>query len=675
MSHTNALIHETSPYLLQHAHNPVNWIPFNDDAFAQAKLENKLVLISVGYSACHWCHVMEHESFEDEQVAELMNAHFICVKVDREERPDVDMLYMQAVQLMTGQGGWPLNCFTLPDGRPIYGGTYFNKQQWTGLLTNLHTLHKNNPEKVLEYAQELTNGLQQSERIVQSTEYEGTINSAHLDKTVNKWKQGFDTKHGGPNRSPKFPLPSNYLFLLRYSHLAKDESILQHVNLTLQKMAHGGIYDQLHGGFARYSTDVLWKVPHFEKMLYDNTQLVSLYAEAYQATKNELYLEIVKDTLAFMEKEWLGSEGQFFSALDADSEGEEGKYYIWTKEELEDILGEDNSIFNTYFSINDIGYWEQGNYILMREEDTRTILFQHQLTSSQLQEVITRCKEKLKYVASTRIKPSLDDKTITAWQALAIKAFVDAFLVSNNESYLSRAEKSMQFLSSNLLQKDGNLLRTYKNGKAKINAFLDDYAFTIDACITLYKATANEAYLQQAKQLTEYVLIHFTNTDSVYFYYTHEQDKGLIIRSTEISDNVIPASNSQMALNLWYLGHYFYLPNYTQKAFQMLNATASDMEQYGSGYSNWAILALQISYPFYEVAIVGKNVNEKMSEWYKHYYPNTILAVAKQTSELALTKDRFHEGKTVIYVCRNNTCQLPVDTIEAALLQFETISL
>jgi uncharacterized protein len=277
MPHTNALIHETSPYLLQHAHNPVNWIPFNDAAFTQAQLENKLVLISVGYSACHWCHVMEHESFENESVAELMNAHFICIKVDREERPDVDMLYMQAVQLMTGQGGWPLNCFTLPDGRPIYGGTYFNQQQWKGLLTNLQALHKNNPEKVLEYAQELTNGLQQSERIVQSNTQEEIINAQHLQKTVNKWKQGFDTKYGGPNRAPKFPLPSNYLFLLRYAHLANDESILQHVNLTLQKMAHGGIYDQLHGGFARYSTDVLWKVPHFEKMLYDNTQLVSLF--------------------------------------------------------------------------------------------------------------------------------------------------------------------------------------------------------------------------------------------------------------------------------------------------------------------------------------------------------------------------------------------------------------
>ncbi len=675
MTHTNALIHETSPYLLQHAHNPVNWIAFSNEAFTQAKQENKLVLISVGYSACHWCHVMEHESFEDESVAQLMNNHFICVKVDREERPDVDMLYMQAVQLMTGQGGWPLNCFTLPDGRPIYGGTYFNKQQWKGLLTNLQALHKTNPEKVLEYAQELTNGLQQSERILQSSTQEGTVNSELLHKTVSKWKQGFDPTYGGPNRAPKFPLPSNYLFLLRYAHLANDELVLKHVHLTLQKMAFGGIYDQLHGGFARYSTDVLWKVPHFEKMLYDNTQLVSLYAEAYQATKNELYLEIVKDTLAFMEKEWLGSEGQFFSALDADSEGEEGKYYVWNKEELEEVLGEDAPLFSAYFSINEVGYWEHGNYILMREEDTRGILFQHQLTSLQLNEVIEKCKEKLKQVAARRIKPGLDDKTITAWQALAIKAFADAFLVSDNLGYLSRAEKSMQFLTNQLLQKDGSLLRTYKNGKAKINGFLDDYAFTIDACITLYKATANENYLHQAKQLTEYVITHFTNSESVYFYYTHAQDTGLIIRNTEVSDNVIPASNSQMALNLWYLGHYFYLPNYTQKAIQMLNSTASDMERYGSGYSNWGLLALLISYPFYEVAIVGKNVNEKMKEWYKHYQPNTILAVAKQTSELALTKDRFNEGKTSIYVCRNNTCQLPVDTIEAALLQFETISL
>jgi uncharacterized protein len=671
MSYSNSLIHETSPYLLQHAHNPVNWVPFNSSAFEQAKSENKLVLISVGYSACHWCHVMEHESFEDEQVARIMNEHFICIKVDREERPDVDMLYMQAVQLMTGQGGWPLNCFTLPDGRPIYGGTYFNKQQWMGLLNNLQVLHQKNPAKVEEYAKELTEGLNQSEHIVQSDKYEGEILPAVLDKMVQKWQTGFDMVHGGPNRSPKFPLPSNYLFLLRFAHISNNDFILKHVHLTLLKMADSGLYDQLHGGFARYSTDVLWKVPHFEKMLYDNAQLVSLYAEAYQASKQERYLEIVNETLAFIEREWMGTEGQFYSALDADSEGEEGKYYVWKKEELEDSLGEDASLFFDAFGINEKGYWEHGNYILMREENTAALLFQHQLTAKECKAKLEACRVKLREVAATRIKPGLDDKTITSWQALTIKAFVDGYLVTGNKHYLMIAEKSMQFLISALRSQDGGLLRTYKNGQSKINGFLDDYAFTIEALITLYKATAQEDYLTKAEFLTEYVWSQFSNPESVFFYYTHQNDKELLLRNTEVSDNVIPASNSQMARNLWELSHYFYRPVYEERAKKMLRATVSDMERYGPGYSNWATLGLQLTYPFHEIAIVGKTVDEKVLEWHQHYHPNTILAVARNVSDLALVKGRYVEGKTLLYVCYQHTCNLPVESVKAATLQIE----
>jgi uncharacterized protein len=671
MKHTNSLIHETSPYLLQHAHNPVNWLPFSEVAFERAKTENKLVLISVGYSACHWCHVMEHESFEDEQVAEIMNAHFVCIKIDREERPDVDMLYMQAVQIMTGQGGWPLNCFTLPDGRPIYGGTYFNKQQWTGLLKNLNTLFQNDYTKVEGYAQELTEGLKQSEQIIQSSKYKEQITVEILKKTVEKWRMGFDKDNGGPNRAPKFPLPSNYLFLLRYAHLTKDVVVEQQVHLTLQKMADGGIYDQLHGGFARYSTDMLWKVPHFEKMLYDNTQLVSLYAEAYRASKKERYLEIVNETLAFMEREWLGESGQFFSALDADSEGEEGKYYVWTKEEIETILGVDAPLFCDAFGINDVGYWEHGNYILVREENQTALLFQHQLSKSQWINKLQSCKARLLKVAATRIKPGLDDKTITAWQALAVKAFVDGYLITDDLHYLSVAEKSMAFLLKELRLEDGGLLRTYKNGTAKITAFLDDYVFTAEALIQMYKATATENYLHEAKRITEYVLKYFQNPESVFYFYTHQNDSELIVRNTEVSDNVIPASNSQMAWNLWQLGHYFYLPDYLERAAKMVNAVVPDMERYGSGYSNWAALGLQMCFPFYELAIVGKSVDEKMKAWHKHYHPNTILAVAREVSDLALVKSRYEVDKTLIYVCQNKTCLLPVMTIDEAVLQIE----
>lgn len=674
MKFTNALIHETSPYLLQHAHNPVNWVPFGPEAFEEARREHKMVLISIGYSACHWCHVMEHESFEDEEIAKVMNAHFVCIKVDREERPDVDMLYMQAVQLMTGQGGWPLNCFTLADGRPVYGGTYFQKHKWLQLLNNLQHLFHQQPEKVLEYAEELTAGLKQSERIIQSNTYDTELRLSHLSGMINRWKQGFDSIHGGPNRAPKFPLPSNYVFLLRYAHLSGDETIMDHVTLTLRKMAHGGIYDQLHGGFARYSTDVLWKVPHFEKMLYDNAQLVSLYAEAWQCHKNPLYLRIVHETLDFIKQEWLGPDGQFYSALDADSEGEEGKYYVWKKEELEDVLGEDAPLFMEYYSVNDTGYWEHRNYILMHTEDVNGILFRYQLNAGQLNEKIVALKTKLKTAVKQRVKPGLDDKTVTAWQALCCKAFTDGYLVSGNTVYFSIAQKGIDFLCNTLLRENGALYRTYKNGIVKINGFLDDYAFTIEALISFYKASADETYLYRAKSLCEYVLKHFRDTSSVYFHYTHQADKDLIIRNTEVSDNVIPSSNSQMAVNLWQLGNYFGEESFLQKAIQLLHATAGDMEKYGPGYSNWGNLALQILFPHYEVAIVGKSVDEKILEWHQHYIPNAILAVAKRPSELALTKYRWQETETLIHVCRNNTCQLPVNSVNAALQQFEKLA-
>ncbi|MBL7919463.1 MAG: thioredoxin domain-containing protein [Bacteroidia bacterium] len=667
----NALINESSPYLLQHAYNPVNWLPFTDAAFEKAKKENKPVLISIGYSACHWCHVMEHESFEDVEVAKLMNEHFINIKVDREERADVDMLYMQAVQLMTGQGGWPLNCFTLPDGRPIYGGTYFNKSKWMDILNGLSNLYKENKEKAIEYAQNLTDGINQSELITTQKQNDLVIDKKLLKASIEKWKTGLDNEHGGPNRAPKFPLPSNYQYLLRYAILNKDEELLKHVNLTLTKMSYGGIYDQLHGGFARYSTDILWKIPHFEKMLYDNSQLVSLYCEAYTLTKNKLYKEIAIDTLSFVQKYWYTNEGCFYSAFDADSDGEEGKYYVWNQLDLKDLLGDNYELFANYYEINDKGYWEHGNYILMRAENLHETLTKFNLTVEQLNEKINACKKILKQESKSRLMPGLDDKAITSWNALMCTAYAKAYLSFGMEEYKEIALSSINFILNKLSKADGTLLRTYKNGNAKIDGFLDDYAFTIEALQTIYLITQDEDYLLKAKSLSEIALEQFANEKSELFYYTNNSASQLVARTSEVSDNVIPSSNSQMALNLFYLGTHFGKAEWTKKASEMLNCVAKEIKQYGPGYSNWACLALHLLYPFREIAIVGNNVNEKLLGLYAQGLTNTILAVSAKDSFLPLLTNRFNSQKTMIYVCEQQSCKQPVETIEEAFLQLE----
>ncbi|MGZ4098488.1 MAG: thioredoxin domain-containing protein [Bacteroidia bacterium] len=664
---TNELVNESSPYLLQHAHNPVNWVAFTQEAFEKAKNENKLVLISIGYSACHWCHVMEHESFEDEKVAGIMNEHFVNIKVDREERSDVDMIYMQAIQLMTGHGGWPLNCFTLADGRPIYGGTYFNKQQWVNVLVNLAELKKNNPDKVIEYAHNLTEGIKQSELITTQKKSEGDISKQVLIDSVEKWKERFDDSFGGPDKAPKFPLPNNYLFLLRYALLEKDKYVLDHVHLTLLQMAHGGIYDQLRGGFSRYSVDVIWKVPHFEKMLYDNAQLVSLYCEAYQHSQNKLYEQVVVQTLGFIEKEWYNNKGFFYSAYDADSEGEEGKYYVWTKEELREILRDDFEIFADYYQVNEVGYWEHDNYILMRNKNLAELLLKHDLNKETVEQKIENCRALLLKKAEKRVKPGLDDKTLTSWNAMMCSAFTKAYLCFSEEKYKNIALNSIHFILSQLVQDNGRLFRTYKNGKAKIDGFLDDYAFVIEALMNCYIISKDEEFILRAKKLTDFTLIEFGNPGSDFLFYTGNTADGLITRSTEIHDNVIPASNSQMALNLFYLGTYFDTPAYTAKALKMLNNVSAEIRHYGAGYSNWGCLALHTCYPFKEIAIVGNNVDEKLLELHKHSFTNTILAVSKTKSNLPLLKERFSEKETLVYVCENNACKLPVKTINEAL--------
>ncbi len=668
--HANSLVNETSPYLLQHAHNPVNWYAWHDEVLEKAKKENKLILISIGYSACHWCHVMEKESFENDSVAKIMNEHFICIKVDREERPDIDQVYMNAVQLMTGQGGWPLNCFALPDGRPVYGGTYFPKDQWVNVLLNLADVYKTEPDKVIEYAEKLTEGIQKSELITSNPE-PADFKIETLNECYRNWAKYFDNTEGGPNKSPKFPLPNNYQFLLRYYHFTKNDSVLKHVTLTLNKMAYGGIYDQIGGGFARYSTDYLWKVPHFEKMLYDNAQLVSLYSEAYQLTKNPLYKQIVYQTLDFIQREMTSPEGAFYSALDADSEGEEGLYYVWKKEELQTILNKNYDLFCDYYNVNSLGLWEHGNNILLRKKSDVEIANKYKISIPELEKTIVNCNSELLSIREKRTKPGLDDKTLTSWNALMIKGYVDAYTTFNDPAFLLCALKNAHFILEKQSRTDGGLNHNYKNGKSNINGYLEDYSFTIEAFIALYQATFDEMWLNKSKELMEYTLLHFHDKTSTMCWFTSNLDKALIARKMEISDNVIPASNSSIAKSLFILGHYFDNEEYISLSKKMLNNVQSELVGYGSGYSNWGMLQLHFIAPFYEIAIVGKDVNEKRNEFNNYYLPNKIFVGSKKESQLPLLENKYVLDKTMIYVCENKSCQLPVTETKKAIEQIK----
>ncbi|MFI5163946.1 MAG: thioredoxin domain-containing protein [Bacteroidia bacterium] len=660
---SNRLIHESSPYLLQHAYNPVDWFGWNDEAWEKAKQENKLVLVSIGYSACHWCHVMEHESFEDDAVAQLMNENFICIKVDREQRPDVDQVYMTSVQLMTGSGGWPLNCFTLPDGRPIYGGTYFPKENWIKILHTLADVYKNDAQKVFQYAEELTDAVKKNELVPEFSEKQ-KFTSAILTECVENWKKRFDNTEGGPMKAPKFPLPNNYQFLLRQYYFSKDESLLRHIKLTLDKMAYGGIYDQIGGGFARYSTDSNWKVPHFEKMLYDNAQLVSLYSEAYQLTKNPLYKNIVYETLEFIKREMTSIDGSFYSALDADSEGEEGKYYVWTVEELKNILGDDLKLFADYFNVNEIGHWEEENYILLRKQPDEEIAKRFGLNADSLREKTSEMKRKVLAVREKRIKPGLDNKILTSWNALMIKGYADAYSVFHEKEFLNSALKCAEYILKNLSREDGGLFHA-----KDINGFLEDYSFTIESFISLYQVMFDEKWLDKARSLTDYSIMHFHDANSAMFYFTSDLDPALITRKMEIQDNVTPSSNSSMAKSLFYLGKYFDDKNYLNISEKMLKQAQDEISKYGSAYSNWAMLMQNFIYPFYEIAIVGNSVDEKRKQLSEHFIPNTIFAGTNAQSTLSLLQDKIVESKTLIYVCENKTCKLPTENISEAIAQ------
>ncbi len=667
----NELHLETSPYLLQHANNPVHWKAWTDITLQKALQENKLLLISIGYSACHWCHVMEHESFEDDEVAEVMNAHFINIKIDREERPDIDSIYMKAVQLMTGQGGWPLNVVALPDGKPVWGGTYFRKKDWINSLEKLQELFEQQPETLLEYSEQLLSGINSlntiplSDSKLESTDF--------LEKIIEKWQKSFDWEFGGMARAPKFMMPTNYEFLLRYGYQTKNKQLLDFVELTITRMAYGGLFDTIDGGFARYSVDMKWHIPHFEKMLYDNGQLVSLYSNAYKYYKNTLFKDVIQKTLSFIEKEWLTTEDYFYSSFDADSlidenHLEEGAFYVWTKAELQNILKEGFDLFTKVFNINDFGFWEKENYVLIQNQSLNEIAIQEKISLETLVEKKKNWEKTLYTFREKRNKPRLDDKCITSWNALMLKGFVEGYKALGENKYLEIALKNAHFIVKKLWSAEGHLFRTYKNGDTKLSGYLEDYAHIIAAFIQLYEVTMEEYWLQNAKQLTDYCFDYFYDQEAQFFCFNSSRDFSLITKIFEVEDNVIPSSNSVMADNLFRLSIYFENSYYERVSYQMLQNILPTID-YPSAFSNWLNVYLNFKEQNKELAICGYNIKNDLKKIQSLYIPNIILGATTLDSSVPFLKHRFEENKTLYYVCQNKSCLAPSSDFEEILNQ------
>ena len=661
--YTNALVNESSPYLLQHAHNPVNWMPWGEAALEKAKKENKLLLISVGYSACHWCHVMERETFEDSTAAAFMNEHFVAIKVDREERPDVDQIYMDAVQAITGSGGWPLNCFALSDGRPVHGGTYFQQDEWMKVMQSIVQLKEESPEKLEFFAEQLMKGLQ-DQAVLKVDEDLPEIDPEMWRSMVQNWKSDWDTKYGGANSAPKFPMPNSLDFLLHFGVSQNDPLALEHVYRTLNHMAKGGIYDHIGGGFARYSTDQKWKAPHFEKMLYDNAQLIELYSLAYQNSKNQEYKRIVEESIAYLKREMSNGKGAFYAALDADSEGEEGKFYTWTKDQIDALPKELQKELTKFYEINQKGAWE-GKYILLREENDEKAAEKLKIDLQTYQAQLASLNSALLQIRGKRERPGLDDKVLCSWNALAISGLCAASRSLKNEEYKRMAIQCGEFLWTEM-QTAGKLKHTYKNGKSSVEGHLDDYAYLAAAYLDLYQLTFDEAYIEKASILCNTAIDLFRESNSPYFYFTSKEEQQLILRKQELEDNVIPSGNSTMAKNLFLLGTLLDRKDFKKSSESMLNTIAPQVS-YGQYFSNWAKLGLWMKGPFYEVAITGEHHQEKKEQFDQHYLPQ-VLFMGGSEGQIPLLQGKFLDGDN-IFVCQNKVCQFPVIEVDEALQQ------
>lgn len=683
--HTNRLIKETSPYLLQHAHNPVDWYPWGNEALEKAVRENKPILVSIGYAACHWCHVMEKESFEDETTAAFMNAHFINIKIDREERPDLDQIYMEAVQAISGSGGWPLNVFLTPDKKPFYGGTYFpprplyNRSSWMDVLAGVSDAFSNKREEINAQAENLTSHILASNQFgwQQGVGHQGSLfTDAELHEMCGNILKTADTLEGGFGRAPKFPQTFTIRVLLHYYYYSRlrqkapaDENAgaaLQQALLSLDKMIYGGINDQLGGGFARYSTDERWLAPHFEKMLYDNALLVMALSEAYQLGSYKRYLEAINHTLDFVERELLSPDGGYYSALDADSEGVEGKFYTWSREEIEKLLGEDAGIFCRYYNVSEKGNWEHTN-ILHVTGSLEEFAVSEGVDQERVPGILRTCKEKLLLERNKRVRPATDDKIILGWNAMMNTAYSKAFMATGNEKYRLLAVKNMEFLLKVLSDgNEGKMYHTYKNGEARYPAFLDDYSQLIHALIHLQEITGNTSYLEKVKTLIKWVIDHFSEPETGYFYFTNDEQEDVIVRKKELYDGAVPSGNSLMAWNLHYSGVVFDEAEWRERAVKMCSGLKEVVRKYPGSFGIWAITMQALSEGIPEIAVTGGDTDTVLKELLRIFIPfRVIQSSPHETRGFPLLAGKSFASAPLIYLCKDYSCQTPVNEISA----------
>ena len=673
---TNALAKASSLYLRQHRFNPVHWVEYSDALFEKAHNEQKLLLFSIGYAACHWCHVMERECFEDQDVAAVMNRHFICVKIDREERPDLDHIYMDALQLMTGSGGWPLNIVALPDGRPFWGATYLPKERWMAALKDLQQLYMKDKERVLEYATSLSRGL----KAMAETPSADTLSEPWLkdefETLIQQFLAAVDTEYGGFKGAPKFMMPNTLEFALHYHLLCPNERVFDHVQKSLDRMSYGALFDQINGGFSRYSVDNRWHVVHFEKMAYDNAQLLSLYAKAFAVTKNKWFQHVALKTIDFLEH-WLYdplSKG-FFASIDADSSDElgeqtEGAYYRFTIAQLKEVLGDLYELFAEVYNFNELGHWEHGQYLLHRTHTNEQIAGILGVSVESIENALIQGLSKLKKYQQQRKKPACDDKIISSWNALIVSALAHSCryldLTKNEKNkYVHLCLGAAQMLADRI-EPDGRLLRIKSAPANNIDGFLEDYALCIQCFIDLYELTFEPKYLDQASALNRYVLAHF-NAPEGFFYFTDDLQKQVVRRTLELEDNVISSSNALMAKNLFRLGALLSKPNYSKRASALLQAMKPQVIKHPRSYSAWLQLALFDQFEFHEIAVIGTNFEQKASAIGRHYLPNSVLAAAKKPTEKGLLNRATDLSETAIFACVKGSCSFPVFETEQLL--------
>ena len=675
---TNQLIHSSSPYLLQHAHNPVDWHFWSDETLQKAKDLNKPILVSIGYSSCHWCHVMEKESFENEEVAKLMNEHFINIKIDREERPDLDIIYMDAVQAMTGSGGWPLNVFLTSDLKPFYGGTYFppknahGRTSWTETLTLINKAYQERKNEIEDQAEKLTQYLINTSNLSKLLSNNNDFEEDIVDKIAKNMLAKADTVWGGFGTAPKFPQSFSILFLLRHFHFTKDQKSLNQATLSLDKMILGGIYDHIGGGFARYSTDERWFAPHFEKMLYDNAMLVSVLSEAYQITKKELYKTTIEQTLKFIEREMMSNEFAFYSALDADSEGVEGKFYTWQKNEIDKTLKEDAAFFCEVYNITEHGNWEETN-IPFLQTTLEEIAKNKNIEQIDLTTKISSAINKLLEARDKKIKPLLDDKTLCSWNALMNIAYCKAYAATGNINYKETAIQNMNFLLTNMVDK-AKLFHCYKNGKAYIDGFLEDYSYLIWALIHLQEISGNQNYLIKANEFIQTVLADFVDEDSAFFYFTKKDQTDILVRKIDVYDGATPSANAVLCYCLQYLGIIFFHDEYISQSNKMISSIQQATLTHPNSFAVWALNIQQQIQQICEIVVTGEQATSSIDEVLKFYLPNKTLVVSNQkiNEKFPLLKDKKITVENLFYLCKNKTCLPPVNSFEKLLHLYNT---